>query len=556
MDGPADVALHARFLRGLAASPHGVAVRVGEETVTYEQAHTTALSWAGALLAAPGGPPAAVGVLAGRGVRAYVGILACVYAGVPVAPLLTDFPAERTGRMLEAADVSALIVDEEGAALLPGLAQLPVGQRDLAVLAPEPPAGTAVLDAMRESRTAVSAAEPVTGLPAGFHRLEPKPHEALAGPRPVPADRVAYVLFTSGSTGRPKGVRLTHGNLAHYFGLMDAWYDFTAADVFSQAANLNWDSAVSDLWCAWAVGAPLVSVPPHAYRDLPAFVARHGITVWFSAPSVIALARRTGGLAPAAMPSLRWTFFGGEALQCRDADDWQRAAPGSAVINVYGPTETTITTHRHRWSPESSPALGVNGVVPLGRLHDGHEELLLDEDGEPAGTEGELWLSGPQVCAGYLDPADGEGRYLRRDSRLWYRTGDRVRRTGGGELVYLGRVDAQVQVQGHRVELAEVEHALRGCPTVQDAVVVGVPVDHSTELFVFYLGQHTSPRELAGGLARTLPQQMIPRHYHRLEEWPLNTNKKTDRLRLTALAAELLGRHGPSAGAPRRQQPR
>ncbi|MEU7023839.1 AMP-binding protein [Streptomyces sp. NPDC046203] len=517
MDLLAQSALHARFLRGLAVSPKGVAVRVADETVTYEQAHETALAWAGALLASPGGPPRAVSVLAGRSIRAYVGILACLYAGVPVVPLLADFPPGKLGPMLAAADVSAVIVDEQGAKVLPELAELPSVECDLRVLAPGlgPDAGGA------------------------FQRIEVDPRDALAEPRSTEASDVAYVLFTSGSTGRPKGVRLTHGNMAHYFGLMDAWYDFTAADVFSQAANLNWDSAVSDLWCAWGVGAPLVSVPPHAYLDLPAFIAEHGITVWFSAPSVIALARRTGRLTPGSMPSLRWTYFGGEALQCRDTDDWQRAAPGSAVINVYGPTEMTITTHRHRWAPEVSPGLGVNGVVPLGHLHEGHAELLLDENGEPSDTEGELWLAGPQVSAGYLDPEDGKGKYLEHDSRLWYRTGDRVRRIEGGELIYLSRVDAQVQVQGYRVELAEIEHAVRGCPSVVDAVVVGVPVANSTELFVFYLGEETPTREFAARLAQALPQQMIPRHYHRLEEFPLNTNKKIDRLRLTAYAAEL-----------------
>lgn len=517
MERLAQGALHARFLRGLTVSPKGVAVRAGGETVTYEQAHETALSWAGALRAAPGGPPEAVSVLAGRSVQAYVGILACLYAGVPVVPLLADFPPRKLAPMLAAAGVSALIVDEQGAKALPELTDEPALPRGMAILAPGlgPDAAGA------------------------FQRIEPDPRDALAEPRSVDVSDVAYVLFTSGSTGRPKGVRLTHGNLTHYFGLMDAWYDFTAADVFSQAANLNWDSAVSDLWCAWGVGAPLVSVPQHAYLDLPAFVAEHGITAWFSAPSVIALVRRTGRLSPGAMPTLRWTYFGGEALQCQDTDDWQRAAPNSAVINVYGPTETTITTHRHRWSPESSPRLGVNGVVPLGHLHEGHAELLLDGNGEPSDTEGELWLSGPQISAGYLDPEDGRGKYLERDGRTWYRTGDRVRRVEGGELIYLGRVDAQVQVQGYRVELAEIEHAVRVCTSVTDAVVVGVPVANSTELFVFYLGDETSTREFAALLAQALPQQMIPRHYHRLDEFPLNTNKKIDRLRLTAYAAEL-----------------
>ncbi|WP_329377759.1 AMP-binding protein [Streptomyces sp. NBC_01351] len=523
----ASTALHARFLRGLEISPHGVAVRVGKDTVDYTTAHELALSWAGALLAAPGGPPKAVGILAGRSLTSYVAVLASLYAGLPAVPVLADFPAGKIASMLDSAQVSALIVDEEGAALLAGGLADRLGA--LPVLAPHlTAAGT----------RALTGGSTLLPLAAG-------PETALPAPRSAAPEDVAYVLFTSGSTGRPKGVRLTHGNTAHYFSLMDAWYDFTAADVFSQAANLNWDSAVSDLWCAWAVGAPLVSVSPHAYRDLPGFVAEHGITVWFSAPSVISLSRRTGRLVPGSMPSLRWTYFGGEALQFEDTDAWQQAAPHSAVVNVYGPTEMTITTHRHRWSPQESTRLGVNGVVPLGLLHDGHAELLLDERGEPAPDEGELWLSGPQLSAGYLDPEDGRGKYREQDGVLWYRTGDRVRRLAGGELVYLGRTDSQVQVQGYRVELAEVEHALRAASPVTGAVVVGVPVANSTELVAFYLGEQRSPQEFHRDLAPVLPAQLIPRHYHRLDEFPLNTNKKTDRLELTARAAELHGTRVP-----------
>lgn len=494
--------LHMRFLRGLAESPASPALVVGDQVVTYREAHDLALSWAGALLDAPA-RPRAVGVLAGRTVEAYVGILATLYAGVPVVPLLSEFPAGRTARMLEAAEVDALIVDSHGAALLPDLAAEGV---DLPALAPA--AGTI-------------------------------PGRALTEPRAVAPSDVAYVLFTSGSTGRPKGVRLTHGNLSHYFGLMDEWYDFSSVDVFSQVANLNWDMAISDLWCAWGVGAPLVSVPAQAYRNLPGFVAEQGITVWFSAPSVVALVRRMGNLIAGAMPTLRWVYLGGEALKCVDAADWQSAAPNAAVINVYGPTEMTITTHRHRWSPELSPSLGVNGVVPLGPLHDGHEELLLDEAGEP-GDEGELWVSGPQMSAGYLDPADARGRYLRRDGRTWYRTGDRVRRVGNGELIYLGRTDAQVQVQGMRVELPEIDHAARTCAGVEDAVTVAATAGRGTELVVFYTGEPTPPADLARQLGRLLPRQMVPRHYRHLAEFPLNSNKKVDRLRLTGDAEALL----------------
>jgi amino acid adenylation domain-containing protein len=495
-------ALHARFLRGLERAGDHPAVTVGDESVSYAAAHELALSWAGALLNVTETKP--VAVLTGRSIESYVGILACLYAGLPVVPLLTEFPVARTRHMLEAAGVAAVIVDQEGAAQLPRL------DLSLPVLAPGTDGGTI----------------PVQG--------------ALAEPRAVGPDDVAYVLFTSGSTGQPKGVRLTHGNMTHYFGLMDAWYDFTAEDVFSQAAGLNWDSAVSDLWCAWGAGAGLVSVLTPAYRDIPMFVRENGITVWFSAPSVIALVRRTGKLQPGAMPALRWTYFGGEALTCEDAAGWQAAAPGSAVVNVYGPTEMTITTHRHTWDPDTSPELGVNGVVPLGPVHPGHGERLIGPNGEPSPTEGELWVTGPQMSAGYVDPADGVGKYLHEEGRTWYRTGDRVRRAHTGELIYLGRVDSQVQVGGYRVELAEIDHALRGIDGVLDGVTVGAQVDNTAVLMAFYTGDRVSPAMFARKLADVLPQQMIPRHYRHVEQFPLNTNKKIDRLALTATAAELL----------------
>jgi amino acid adenylation domain-containing protein len=482
-------ALHARFLRGLERSADRPAIQVGPESVSYTAAHSLALSWAGALRHAVGDAP--VAVLTGRSIEAYVGILACLYAGMPVVPLQAEFPLARTKQMLASAEVGAVIVDRAGAALVASL--------DLPVLAP--------------------------GIDLDGIAVDPR--HALSAPRPVAPSDVAYVLFTSGSTGRPKGVKLTHSNLTHYFGLMDAWYPFGPSDVFSQAAGLNWDSAVSDLWCAWGAGAGLVSVLTPSYRDIPGFLAAHGITVWFSAPSVIGLVRRTGRLLPGAMPGLRWTFFGGEALTCRDAAAWQAAAPRSSVVNVYGPTESTITTHRHTWTS----SVGVNGIVPLGWVHPGHGERIVD---------GELWISGPQVCPGYVDPADGVDKFVTEDSRTWYRTGDRVSRAASGELVYLGRMDAQVQVGGYRVEPAEVDHALRDVPGVVEAATVGVPLDGTTVLVAFYTGSVVSTVDFARQLGSVLPQQMLPKHYCHVAELPLNTNKKIDRMALGAMAGEVL----------------
>ena len=509
MDRTAGDALYSRFLRGLARSPHGVAVRAAAESVTYEQAHQLALLWAGALVRTG---PKVVGVLAVKGITAYAGILAALYAGAAVVPLRPDFPLVRTRQMLDASGATALVADDRGAAALPSLLA---------------------------DRTGIAVLVPGGGWPAS---IAADAGSALSRPCAVAPADPACVLFTSGSTGRPKGVVITHGSTEHYFRQLDARYDFAPDDVFSQTFDLNFDCAWFDMFSAWGAGAQLLAVPQYAYRDLPAFVGEHRVTVWFSTPTTIALVRRTGRLGADAMPGLRWSLFAGEALQCRDAADWQRAAPASALENLYGPTELTITIAAHRWSGEWSPRWAVNGVVPIGALHDGHEHVLLDSDGQPAADEGELCITGPQMSPGYLDPGDDCGRFVQRDGCRWYLTGDRVRRAGNGELAYLGRLDSQVQVQGWRLELAEVEHALRTCAPVRDAVAVGLPAGGTTEVVVFYTGAPVPSVEFARRLRQVLPEGVIPRHYHQVDEFPLNSNRKVDRSWLALRAREL---HSP-----------
>ena len=508
-ENPDPPVLHERFLRSLAAHPRRTALQVGPDVLSYEELHELALSWAGALLSGPE-QPAAVGVLTTKDVVSYAGILAALYAGATAVPLHAGFPPSRTRRMLRDAGVSAVIADRSG------LAALQETGLDLPVLAPA--SGDAEL--------------------SGHRAIRVRPGEALTAPRTDGGRGTAYLLFTSGSTGRPKGVPISHASLDSYFRHADRRYDFAPDDVFSQATEVNFDCHMFDLFCAWGAGASVHAVPARAYLDLPAFVAERRMTVWFSTPSGIAVTRRRGGLAPGSLSSLRWSFFAGEALLCKDTADWQAAAPGSVVENLYGPTELTITVTGHRWEPERSGRLSVNGIVPIGTVHPGHAHLLLTEAGELSDSEGELCITGPQMTAGYLEPSDGEGRFLHHDERIWYRTGDRVRRLENGELAYLGRLDAQVQVQGWRVELAEVDAAVRACTGVVDAVTVTRPApEGGLELVVFYTGAPLPPARLARELGQSLPSGLLPRRYEHVEAFPLNSNRKVDRRELTARAA-------------------
>ncbi|PWI44828.1 AMP-binding protein [Streptomyces sp. ICBB 8177] len=487
---PTGHSLGAWFERGMAVAPDAEALRVGNRHLTYRQVHDEALALAGALTSAVRGRPRRVGLLAARSVRAYTGLLAATFAGAAVVPLNPAFPPARTAAMIEAAGVDVVIVDDDGAARLPDLAHTL--------------AGVPVVDAPADT---------------------PAP-----GPHPADPDEIAYILFTSGSTGRPKGVPVLHRNVDAYLRFVHDRYGFGPGDVFSQTFDLTFDLAMFDLFAGWGSGGTVVSVPQAAYAGLERFLTEQGVTVWFSAPSLIALARRRG-LDEDAMPTLRWSLFCGEPLLDRDAADWQRAAPHSVVENLYGPTELTISCSVHRWDPDTSPARAVNGVVPIGALHPGMSSILLDVD-EATGA-GELCVTGHQMFPGYLDPADDEGRFVSWGGNRWYRTGDLVRWVDGDELVHLGRRDHQVQVHGVRVELAEVEWGLREVEGVDDAVVVAV----DGELVAYWQGAPSTAAALAARLADVLPKALVPRRFVKVDDFPLNANRKIDRKALAARAA-------------------
>jgi amino acid adenylation domain-containing protein len=498
-----DGCLHDWFLRGLRRNPQAVALRIGAQEVSYRALHERALALGGELVAATGGHPRRVGLLASRSEQAYAGILAAGYAGATVVPLNPGFPADRTQRMMTAAGLDALLTDASGEKLLPELAGALDGVPVLGDAADAPP---------------------------------------LAHPRAPHPDEVAYILFTSGSTGRPKGVPVLHRNVNAYLRFVHDRYRFTPDDVFSQTFDLTFDLAMFDMFAAWGSGGTLVCVPPQAFVTVPDVVARYGITVWFSSPSVISLVRRLRALTPDALPSLRYSLFCGEPLLRHDAADWQAAAPGSRVENLYGPTELTISCSVHRWDPDTSPARCVNDIVPIGRLHPGLRHLLAGPDGKPDAETGELCATGDQMFPGYLDPADDDTRFLDHRGERWYRTGDLARRLPDGELVYLGRRDHQVKIHGVRVELAEVEWGLRRCAGVQDAVAVV----QDGELFAFYLGESRPAADLMEELGAFFPRYLIPLRYQHLDAFPLNANRKTDRPALTARAAEAVRpRRGP-----------
>jgi amino acid adenylation domain-containing protein len=353
-------------------------------------------------------------------------------------------------------------------------------------------------------------------------------------------------MFTSGSTGTPKGVGVTQANVSRFLDLVIERYGLSEADRFSHLFELTFDLSVFDLFAAWSVGGCLC-VPGPRERLLPAAYARDSaLSVWFSVPSTALLMKKTRLLEPDALPGLRWSLFCGEALPVPVAEAWLDAAPNSVAENLYGPTELTLACTWHTITRDDPHASG--GVVPIGEPFPGMNALVVDDDlneVEP-GQDGELLMSGPQRVPGYWrDEARTAAAFVvpPGHSEIHYRTGDLVRRprTADEPLRFLGRVDSQIKVRGYRVELGEIEAAIRDEASVDAAVALGwsaTPGGPADAIVAFVDDAEVDRSALRTRLAQRLPRYMVPREIRVVDEFPLNTNGKIDR---KALAATLDG---------------
>jgi acyl-CoA synthetase (AMP-forming)/AMP-acid ligase II len=238
------------------------------------------------------------------------------------------------------------------------------------------------------------------------------------------------------------------------------------------------------------------------------------------------------------------SLFCGEALPVEVVREWSSAAPNSVIENIYGPTELTIGCTSYRWDNRTSPAQCEHGIVPIGEPFEDMEALIVDEDLREVavGCEGELIMTGPQLSKGYwCDEEKTKRAFVSIKGRhgLYYRTGDRVRRSAPNRpLVYLGRLDNQIKVLGHRVELGEVEAVVRNLSGLDAVVALGWPNGSSAdriELFLEADGFDTQP--LLNQLKTKLPSYMVPGRIRLLRRFPLNPNGKYDRRALAMLLA-------------------
>ena len=465
----------------------------------------------------------------------FEGILGVLLAGRAYVPLNPAFPIARTAYMLEASEVDVLVVDEVGESLLSDL--LPDSMAILTIILPH------------------AEVEKVDNFSSQFpkHRFLGSAELSKGEPTPltdVASGQPAYLMFTSGSTGKPKGVVVSHDNVLSFISTVVGMYDLGPDDRFSQMFDLTFDLSVFDMFVCWEVGASLWVVPPKSRMAPAAFVRKSELTVWFSVPAVVGLMKQLLALKPNNFPTLRYSLFCGEPLPASAAESWQAAAPASRLDNLYGPTELTIACTFHSWDGEKSPSLCLNGIVPIGRPYDGLESAIVDANLQKveAGADGELCLRGPQTTPGYWQRPDLTAEkfvtmpWANGSNNRWYRTGDVVRENSDGEMVFVGRVDNQVQIRGYRVELGEIEAKLRDYGMTEFAIAVPWPVGEggagASGLVACLAQAKVDDDTILKRCSRDLPDYMLPRWILRLEKMPLNANGKIDRNALKSLVEE------------------
>jgi amino acid adenylation domain-containing protein len=531
------------FLRSCDRFPTRGAIDVAGREVSYQQLADRAKCLAATLQAeaVPGAVPMTA-VFVYRSETAYAAILGALMAGRGYVPLNRTFPIDRTRLMLQRSMCLSVIVD---AGSEPQLEKLLCSMAiPLVIICPD-----------RADVTELAAKFPV-------HRFIGA--NALAGaeqwsPVDVSVDSVAYLLFTSGSTGQPKGVMVSHANVLHYLDYATKRYGFTSNDRVSQTFDLTFDLSAHDMFVAWDSGACLCC-PTHKQLIKPgAFVNDARLTVWFSVPSTAAFMRRLGVLKPGMYPGLRLSLFCGEALPLEIVRHWALAAPNSVIENIYGPTELTIACTAYRWDNTKSPDECEQGIVPIGQPFDGMRALIVDEQLREVehGRDGELLMTGPQLSLGYWQDDEKTRQAfvsVAGNNRTYYRTGDRVRQAGVDKpLVYLGRLDNQIKVLGHRVELGEVEAAVRQVSGLEGVVALGWPMTESGAdgIEVFLETDRFDTKALVSQLKGKLPVYMLPRNVLVLRRFPLNANGKYDRKALQLILENTFGSDQSRAARPR-----
>ncbi len=501
VDHEPEATVHALFEAQARRRPDAVAVVDARGELTYGALNDRANRLAKRLIDEGVKRDDRVALCLERSAETIVAVLAILKAGAAYLPVEASYPADRLRFMLEDAGATLLITEQAHAPLF-------------ASVHPERSRGGRVLLLEQILETLTPAGAPdATG------------HSA---------SQLAYVMYTSGSTGKPKGVEIRHRSINRLCCKV-TYAQLDEQAVLLHAAPLAFDASTFEIWGALLNGGRVVCYPERVptAAGLRKIIAEQRVgIIWLTVALFNALIDEDA----ACLTGARHVLTGGEAVSAAHLRRAQRALPGTAFTNAYGPTETTTFATAY---PIPNPLPESVRSVPIGRPIRETRLYVLDEQQKPVriGAEGELYIGGEGVARGYLGrPELTKERFLQDPfvpGGRMYRTGDLVRYLPDGNVDFVGRADKQVKIRGFRIELGEIEAALLGHPSLRSCAVIAREDQPGVKRLVAYLVPHASapkvsPPELRAQLLRSLPEYMVPTAWVWLEALPITGNGKLD----------------------------
>jgi len=364
-------------------------------------------------------------------------------------------------------------------------------------------------------------------------------------------ERTAYILYTSGSTGKPKGVVQNNENVLYYIRNWIQRFSLNSSDRMTLFSAFSHDGAGQDIFGSLLSGAtlyPYSILNRTTIAGLIEWLQNEKITIWHSVPTLYRYfihALKQKNPDKALLPNLRFILLGGEQLRQNDLEMFQKFFPNSRLANVYGQTESSVSTI---WTVQSGKA--VNRIL-LGEPLDKTKIFLKDRDGEiveDIGT-GEIYVNSPHLAIGYWKDSDKSLNVFLQDPTLGpvYRTGDLGRLLGDGTIEFMGRKDTQIKIRGFRVETGEIENRLLKYEGIKEAIVIArhdENKDDQLQLCAYIVpkpnhkktsnGVYFPVSNLRNYLMAELPEYMIPSHFIEMEVLPLTPSGKVDRKALPA----------------------
>ena len=505
-----DLRVHERFEEQVRAHPDAIAAVHGDRQCSYEELNCRANRLAHAVLAHGLSREGVVAVVTERNLDWLAAVLAIWKAGGAYLPIEPHFPAERIAQVLARSGCRLVLVERSS---------------------------TGTLDQALDQSPGIRRVFIDAACTAGHPDSDPG---LLVTP-----GQLAYIFFTSGSTGEPKGAMCEHAGMWNHLLAKIGDLEIGPGTVVAQTAPQCFDISLWQLLSALLVGGRTLLVEQAAILDTKRFldrIAEGRANVLQVVPSYLDVVLSCLQQHPRELPDLRCVSVTGEALKKELVERWFAARPGIKLVNAYGLTETSDDTNH-----EIMDCAPRRERVPLGRpIHNVHV-YVADEHLQPVplGAPGEIVFSGVCVGRGYInDPERTQRAFMadpHRPGQRLYRSRDYGRWLPEGKLEFLGRRDAQVKINGFRIELGDIESALLRLPGVREGAVVVVEcAGRGKRLAAFHSGE----RQLDTGALRELlrnllPAYMVPHALHWREKLPLTSNGKIDRKALAALAAGL-----------------